>query len=169
MKKFVLDTSGLSKPIQDMPPHRHKRLWNCIKQSIGNGVFATTEEVFEEEMLLLPDGIGAYMADNRSSIVLDFGDPYVNWNDYVITANEMQILYRESTQRTLQGRTDTVGIKDISVVALAKVLNLPLVSEAALIHDTSQTYKRKIPNVCAEYSVKHLSFNEFIDAEDYDL
>ena len=55
-------------------------------------------------------------------------------------------------------------LNDISIVALAKTLNLPVVHMESWVPEDNQT-KRRIPNICALEGVAHLRFNEFLRAE----
>jgi hypothetical protein len=58
-----------------------------------------------------------------------------------------------------------VGLKDVSIIALAKTLKLPLVHmEKPNTHQPSQK-RMRIPDVCDKEGVKHLTFNEFLRAE----
>ena len=62
-------------------------------------------------------------------------------------------------------RKGTVGLNDISIVALAMTLRLPLVSmEKPNVYQPSAK-KMRIPDVCKVEGVNHLTFNEFLRAE----
>lgn len=62
-------------------------------------------------------------------------------------------------------RKATVGLNDISIIAMAKTLNLPIISmEKPNLFQPSQT-KMRIPDVCLKEHVTHLSFNDFLRSE----
>jgi hypothetical protein len=61
------------------------------------------------------------------------------------------------------GSKKTVGLNDMSVIALAKSLGLPLVSMEVSVQSSS--VKRRIPDVCAIEAVEHLSFSDFLRKE----
>jgi hypothetical protein len=59
------------------------------------------------------------------------------------------------------GRKGTVGLNDVSIVALAKTLGLPVISMES--PNFQSTDKRvRIPGLCAKEGVEHLTFNEFL-------
>ena len=61
-----------------------------------------------------------------------------------------------------------MGLNDISIIALAKALDLPLVSmeKPASVNATA---RRKIPDVCRLVQVEHLTFNDFLRREGISL
>ncbi|HEY5069993.1 MAG TPA: hypothetical protein VII37_09385 [Candidatus Acidoferrum sp.] len=60
------------------------------------------------------------------------------------------------------GRAGTVGVNDISIIALAKTLNLPVVSmESAVNNDASM--KRRIPDILED--VQQMYFSDYCRAE----
>ena len=59
-------------------------------------------------------------------------------------------------------------MNDISIIALAKVLALPVVSMETLIRQPEAKWRR-IPNVCLAENVEHLSFNDFLRRENVRL
>lgn len=62
-------------------------------------------------------------------------------------------------------RKSTAGLNDISIIALAMTLGLPLISmETQNVYQPSQK-KMRIPDVCAAEGVLHLTFNDFLRAE----
>ena len=57
MKKYCLDTSGLSNPLESMPEDIHSSLWLKIAGLVVDGKFAVTAEIYEE-LGHLPGPIG---------------------------------------------------------------------------------------------------------------
>jgi len=58
---------------------------------------------------------------------------------------------------------DTVGLNDMSIIALAKATGLPLVSMESSAGN-SPKFKR-IPDICALDQIVHLDFNSFLRQE----
>lgn len=61
-------------------------------------------------------------------------------------------------------RKGTVGLNDVSIVALAKSLGLPLISMESRSFQSSDK-KVRIPGLCDLEGVEHLSFNDFLNKE----
>jgi hypothetical protein len=72
--------------------------------------------------------------------------------------------YKEFISEYNGGSKKTVCLDDISIVALAKTLKVPVVSMEAPVTAAS-TKKLRIPDVCALEAVEHLRFNEFLRKE----
>ena len=64
---------------------------------------------------------------------------------------------------TMKSPAKTIGLKDLTAVALARSLKLPLVSSESSAGD-SHKHKR-IPDICALENVVPYSFNEFLKVE----
>jgi len=47
-KKYCLDTSGLSNPLEAMPEDVHSTLWKSVASVICAGKFAVTKEIYDE-------------------------------------------------------------------------------------------------------------------------
>jgi hypothetical protein len=57
----------------------------------------------------------------------------------------------------------TVGLNDITIIALASALEVPVVSME--VSAASSIRKKRIPDVCNELGITHLTFNEFLRTE----
>jgi len=63
-------------------------------------------------------------------------------------------------------RKNTVGLNDLTIIALAKTLGLPVVSSEKRVSSTTDTEKRqKIPDICDKESIDHKTFNDLLRAE----
>ena len=80
----------------------------------------------------------------------------------------MQISQRAFISEYNGGYKKTVCLNDISIIALAKSLALPVVSMEALIRQPGAKWRR-IPNVCLAENVEHLWFNDFLRRENVHL
>jgi hypothetical protein len=56
-------------------------------------------------------------------------------------------------------------LNDMSIIALAKCLELPVVSMETRIIDLNSSSKRRIPNICDAEGIVHHTFNEFLRTE----
>ena len=63
------------------------------------------------------------------------------------------------------GSAKTICLNDLTIIALAKTLGLPVVSMERLVSEGPGTKKRRIPNICKAEGVEHLSFNDFLRRE----
>lgn len=164
MKRYCCDTSGLSNPLEMMPEDIHQSLWHRISRFIKAGSLAVTSEIYDE-MVHLPGSIGDCIRANKAAMVLEVGEPGWNWNAYVSHGVRMQDDYKEYISEYNGGSKKTVGLNDISIIALGKTLSLPVISMESLVPLTSN--KRRIPNICDADGVQHKTFSDFLRAESF--
>lgn len=163
MPKYCLDMSGLSNPAQHMPQDIHASLWSQLEGLITAGTFATTAEVFEELTHILPP-IGGCIAANASALVFEVGNKNWDWQRYLSHTNRMQIKYEGFISERNGNRENTINLNDLSVIALAKTLALPLISMEA--RKGAQAEKRRgIPDICDAEKVQHMTFSDLLRAE----
>jgi len=164
-KRYCLDTSGISNPLESMPENIaiYKPIWSYVKKQIENGIFAVNVEIFEE-LCYLPGQIGACLQNNKDKLVLEVGEDW-NWQGYLDTVEAMRIKHTSIISEYNGYRKGTVGLNDVSIVALAKSLRLPLISMEAISFQSSDK-KVRIPRLCDLEGVQHLSFNDFLATSD---
>jgi hypothetical protein len=165
MKKYCFDTSGLSNPLENMPSDIHDSLWVQVLEFFEAGNVAITTEIYEE-MILLPDGIGDQIKAAKESLILEVGESTWNWQDYINNSNRMQDDYHDYISEFTGGSSKTICLNDLSIVALARTLNLPLVNMESFVSVQSPN-KRRIPNICSYEEVTSLNFNEFLRNEGF--
>lgn len=163
MKKYCFDTSGLSNPLETMPEDIHESLWRQIRERIEGGMIAVTAEIYEE-MTHIPGITGDCIRGNEPALVLEVGEEEWDWHAYVNETTRMQDDYRQYISDFNGGSKGTVCLKDISIIALAKTLRLPVVSMESLVRDHNSS-KRRIPNICNMDGVVHKTFSEFCRLE----
>ncbi len=56
-------------------------------------------------------------------------------------------------------------MNDLTIIAMAKTLGLPVVSMEKAVSEAPGTKKRRIPNICKAEGVLHLGFNDFLHQE----
>ena len=73
----------------------------------------------------------------------------------------MQIRQHDFISEYNRNSPRTVGLNDLSIIALAQTLGLPVVSMEKST-SVNSIGKRRIPDVCVVENVAHLSFSEFL-------
>ncbi len=169
MKRYCVDMSGLSNPASEdvAPQDIHHSLWGKVSSLIISGDFAVTVEIFEE-MLHIPPPISDCIRDNKASIVMEVDEDGWDAPTYIRHSNRMQTQHQKFIREFNGGGKGTVGINDITIIALAKALRLPVVSmEKRKAHQSEG--RRSIPDICDLESVTHMTFNELLRAEGIQL
>lgn len=163
MPKYCLDMSGLSNPAQHMPQDIHASMWKQVEGLIVARMFATTTEVFEE-LTHIPPPIAECIAANSAALVFEVGNGEWNWQRYLGHTNRMQNDYAAFISERNGDRQNTINLNDLSVIALAKTLALPLISMEA--RKGAQAEKRRaIPDICDIEKVQHMTFSDLLRAE----
>jgi hypothetical protein len=81
MKKYCLDTSGLSTPLEFMPEDIHPTIWTKIAELVTAGTFAATAEIYEE-LTHLPGPIGDCLKANGANIQMEIEEEW-DWQAYL--------------------------------------------------------------------------------------
>ena len=165
MKRYCIDMSGLSNPASEdvAPQDIHLTLWARIHDIIAAGFIAVTEEIYEE-MTHIPAPLGDCVKGNKKALLLEVDDDSWDVDTYISHATRMQDDHQKFIREFNGGGMGTVGLNDISIIALAKTLALPVVSmEKRKAHQSQK--KRTIPDICDAEKVTHITFNEFLRSE----
>ena len=162
MKSYCIDTSGLSSPLEFMPEDIHPTLWGTIEEFVCSGRLATTKEIYDE-LTHIRGSIGDCLNDNEEALLMEVGVGEWDWNAYVAHGVRMQEVHRPFISEYNGGRKGTVGLNDISIIALARSLGLPVISMESTQPPGSAT--RRIPHICQAEGVEHLTFNDFLRRE----
>jgi len=161
-KKYCFDTSGISNPLQRMPDDIFPSLWKKVVTIIESGRVAITTEIYDE-MVNIRGMVGDCIIRNKQLMVLEVADNAWNWPTYIECVQKLTQTHKMFISEFTGGAKSTVGLNDISIIALAKALNLPVVSEESPA--TNSLKKRRIPDVCRLEQVEHLTFIEFLRRE----
>jgi len=162
MKRYCIDTSGLSNPLETMPEDIFGTLWENAGGLITSGVFACTTEIFDE-LVLIPGTIGKLIKHHKSDIIMEIEDSSWNWEGYVKFSGQMNQTHHGFISEYTGGSPKTINLADLSIIALAKTLALPVISMEVDVQNSPT--KRRIPNICKSENIKHLSFTEFLRKE----
>jgi len=166
MKKYCLDTSGISKPLYDVPPDIHVTLWEQVEALIASGIFAVTYEIYEE-LQKIPEGFGEMVKDYRDQLLLEIGDDDWDFAAYIAASNELNDKHHGFISEYIGGSKRTVGLNDMTIISLGKSLHLPVIS-MEVSTNSSPKYKR-IPDICHIEGIDHLTFNDLLRAEKISL
>lgn len=146
-----------------MPEDIHQTMWGGFCERVEAGIIAVTTEVYEE-MCRIPGDVGEHLAGNESAMVLEVGDDW-DWKPYVEHIQRMQVDHEDFISEFTGGSAKTICLNDLTIIALAKTLGLPVVSMETFIKEDPGTKKRRIPNICNAEGVEHLTFNDFLRRE----
>lgn len=164
MKRYCLDTSGITNPLHDVPEDIHSTLWNRIAKIIEAGEIAVTAEIYGELKGTIWSPIGGVIDSHSSSLVLEVAQGDWDHVTYVSEVSSMIQKYQAFISEYMPKLpNDTVGLNDMSIIALAKATRLPLISMESSAGN-SPKYKR-IPDICALEGIEHLDFNAFLRRE----
>ncbi len=164
MKKYCFDTSGISNPVENMPDDIYGQIWRRVIVVIEAGEIAVTTEIYEEMQGSIQGMVGECIHRNRSSMVLEIGGKGWNHAAYTEAVTAMQLQQRDFISEYNGNSARTVCLADISIIALAKALDLPVISMEKPV-SANAIRKRKIPDVCRDEQVEHLDFNAFLRRE----
>jgi Domain of unknown function (DUF4411) len=163
MKKYCFDTSGISTPLELMPEDIHQSVWTRIKTLIASGIFAVTAEIYDE-MTHITGTVGECIIANKAALLLEVSEGDWDWESYTKHTTRMQDDYKQFISEFNNGLKGTVCITELSIIALAKTLAIPLVQmESAVNNDASK--KRRIPDICGIEKVDCLQFSQFCRKE----
>jgi hypothetical protein len=136
-----------------------------VAKVIESGRFAVTTEIYEE-LEHLPGQIGECIKKNKSNLQLEIQDRNWDWPTYVAHVQRMRTRYADVISENNGNRKGTVGLTDLSIIALARTLSLPVISsEKKLAHGQDSAKRQKIPDICDLEGVPHMNFNEFLRKE----
>ena len=164
MPKYCLDTSGISNPLAAMPEDMYPSLWEKIVFLIEARYFCCNAEI-AEQYKHVEGNVGKCLRDNTKYMLFEIGKPHWNWQTYIDNVNRMIATYKEFISEYNGGRKNTIDIDDVSIVALAKTLGLPVVSMEGSDRGQTSASKMRIPRLCECEGVHHLMFNELLRNE----
>ena len=126
-------------------------------------MFAVNVEIYNE-MTHITGTVGQCIKDNQAVLVLEIGEGEWDWETYTEHNTRMQDEYKDFISEFNNNRKATVGLNDISIIALAKTLGLPLVHMESEVNNPD-SIKRRIPDICKSEAVPPLPFSAFCRAE----
>lgn len=162
MHRYCLDTSGITNPLATIPEDIFLSCWSGVIEMIEAGLFCCNAEVFSEYEHI-NGNVGECLKSFKTEMVYEIGDDTWDWAAYVDHVARMHDEYRDFISEYNGNRKATIGTTDLSLVALAKTLGLPVVSMEAL--GPPAATKMRIPALCEAEDVTHLTFQELLRKE----
>jgi len=164
MHKYCLDTSGISNPLAMMPEDIYASLCGKVIDMICSGIFCCTAEI-AEQYTHVEGAVGECLKDNIQSMLYEIEQDHWDWRLYISHVNRMSVQYRNFISDYNTNRKNTVDLDDVSIVALAKSLSLPVVSMEGLDRGQPSATKMRIPRLCHCEGVTHYTFNDLLRLE----
>jgi Domain of unknown function (DUF4411) len=166
LKRYCLDTSAISKPLEDMPESMsfYKNIWSLVRESIESGIFAVTKEIYDELCKITSGETCNCCIHNRDKLLMEVDQMDWDAKEYLMNVDSMIQRHISVISEYNSNRKQTIGLNDLSIVALAKTLKLPVISMESDSYQPSQK-KVRIPALCMLESVTHLTFNDFLRIE----
>jgi hypothetical protein len=138
--------------------------WLKVIEVFESGAIAVTQEIYDE-MIHIPGTIGGWINANKKTVLLEVNQSGWDSEAYVKHSSDMNAAHHDYISEYTGGSPKTVCLNDISIIALAKALGLPVVSMEVRVMKQSGSTKRRIPDVCDLEKVEHLTFNDFLRRE----
>ena len=162
---YCLDTSGFSTPHvqlpEDVPVFRP--IWECVIRTIESGKIAVTNEIYRE-MCHITGDVGDCIRASKDKLLMEVDDPSWDGRDFISQFDRMQKAHRQwISDYSMKSNAKTICLRDMTAVALAKSLRLPLVSSESSAGDSPK--HKRIPDICALENVVPYSFNDFLKIE----
>lgn len=164
MPRYCLDTSGVSNPWHALPERVFPTLWVKVRACIENDCFCWNDNI-AVELRNFKGAIGDALRNRERFCRYRNGSPNWPYDDYSILLDDWKDKYRQYIREFNKNRKHTIGLADLSIVALAKTLELPVVSMERSNPDNPSMTKLRIPDLCNREDVPHLNFVEFLEAE----
>ena len=94
-KRYCLDTSGLSNPLESMPENipMYQPIWVHVTTQIESGILAVNLEIYDE-LFCLPGQIGTCLNNNRNNLVLEVGENW-DWQTYLGNVERMRTTHKD--------------------------------------------------------------------------
>ena len=144
-----------------MPEDIHVTLWGLVESVILSGCIAVTKEIYDE-MVRIDGRIGRCFAANSDLVLMEVGKGNWDWTTYATHIQRMQNVHKDYISDFHNGRKATVGLNDISIIALGLTLNLPVVNMEAIMQQPSPT-KKRIPEVCDLDRASHFVCGQVVE------
>lgn len=165
MKVYCLDTSGFSTPHVQLPedvPH-YRPAWECVIAAIEGGKIGVTAETYAE-MCHITGDVGDCIRASKDKLLLEVDDLSWDGPSYIAHFNRMRKDHKEwIAEYAMKSPAKTICLRDLTAVALAKCLKLPLISSESSAGDSPK--HKRIPDICKLENVVPYGFNDFLKIE----
>lgn len=138
-------------------------MWSSLEAFVRDGHVATTTELYDE-MRHITGAFGTCIHECKKDLVMEVDDP--TW-DGLLYIREYDRMRQEHaafiSEYTHMNSKQTISLNDLTIIALAKTLKLPVVSAESSAAPSPT--KRRIPDMCLMENVIHRTFVEFLRDE----
>jgi hypothetical protein len=155
--RYCLDTSAISNPLMGMPEDCFGSLWQKIETLISSNVFCCNAEIAEQYTHIV-GSVGKCLVYHTPKMLYEIGIGGWAWSEYILYVNIMSKKYHAFISDYHNNRQNTIDLKDLSLVALAKTLALPVVSMEGFDGGQISATKMRIPRLCINENVIHYTF-----------
>ncbi len=165
MKAYCLDTAGFSTPHMQLPEDvpLFRPIWQCVIRTIESGKIGVTAEIYKE-MCHITGDVGECIRASKDRLLMEVDDPTWDGANYIAHFNRMRKVHEEwIADYTMKSPAKTICLRDLTAVALAKSLRLPLISSESSAMPSPR--HKRIPDICDLENVLPYSFNEFLKLE----
>jgi len=165
LKRYCFDTSGFSTPHEQMPEdvRMFQPMWSSLDAFVRSGVVATTTELYEE-MCRITGSFGDCIRSCKTDLIMEVDNADWDGLTYIREYERMCIEHRQYiSEYTHMSSKETISLNDMTIIALAKTLKLPVVSSES--SSGNSPLKRRIPDMCKMENVIHRTFVEFLRDE----
>ena len=166
--RYCLDTSGISNPLVSMPEDCFGGLWDKVKGLVASGAFCCNAEI-AEQYEHIEGSVGECLIEHMPNMLFEVGVGEWDWSGYLQHVNRMTVEYHAYISDYHHNRRNTIDLKDLSIVALAKTLGLPVVSMEGFDGGQTSATKMRIPRLCICEAVQHFTFIELLRKEELSI
>jgi hypothetical protein len=153
---YCIDTSALSFGWRrHYPPANFPSLWADVERFIDDGTLIAPEEVLEE-LKRGGDDLYDWVRNKNGFFIPPDSDIQAAVSTILANPEHAKLLYTQTATNQV--------VADPFVIATAQVRGCAVISGEVLMTSPSPT-KNKIPNVCADLGIDHISFLEFIQRQ----
>jgi hypothetical protein len=148
----------------EMPEDIHRTLWLNVVLKVQSQIFCWNEEI-ASELASIRGPVGDALNSCNGSCCYEVGKGSWNWAGYVSTNNAWRKQFQQFISEYNGNRKNTIGLNDLSIVALAHTLRLPVISmESQNLGQPSLT-KMRIPDLCKAVGIQHYNFTQLCRKE----
>jgi len=162
--RYCLDTSGFSNPLMEMPEDIHKTLWPGVIAKVQTEIFCWNFEI-GKEMQSIQGKVGEALSNCNGTCCYEVDKGNWDWAEYIETNKQWRTRFRQYISEYNGNRKNTIGLNDLSIVALAHTLGLPVVSMESQNFGQKSDKKLRIPDLCIVVGVDHYTFNQLCRKE----
>lgn len=164
MHRYCLDTSGFSNPVMELPSAVFVSLWPQVVSLIESKAFLWNVEI-AEELTSIVGTVGETLVSCNGTCCVEVGQGEWPWEEYISVVGEWRNSYSQYISEYNGNRKNTISLNDLSIVALAKVVRLPILSMEKRNTGQPSNTKLRIPDLCDREGVEHLTFNNVLVRE----